>query len=370
MDFSAQQESALESVARWLQGSTQVYRLFGYAGTGKTTLAKHLNASHYAAYTGKAAYVLQQKGCNATTIHSLIYVPKSKSTERLHLLQEQLIEDPDNTKLQAQVRAEKENLKRPAFTLNLESELKNGRLLVIDECSMVDKTMAKDILSFGCRVLVLGDPAQLPPVYGCGYFTNCEPDFLLTEVHRQARENPILDLATIVRQQGAMPKQHPCIYTGKLTPDMALGVDQLIVGKNATRRSSNTRYRELLGYTDPLPMVGDKVVCTRNNHQENLLNGALYEVTDTQPHLHDIELDGNIEVEYHPELFLNEELDYWRIQDADCFEYGYALTCHKAQGSQWDSVGVVNESGVFRAQATRWLYTAITRAAKDLWVTA
>lgn len=370
MEFSHQQAQALESVTRWLQGSSQVYRLFGYAGTGKTTLAKYLKASHYAAYTGKAAYVLQQKGCPATTIHSLVYVPAIKSAERLKHLQAKLKADPENAKLQAQVKAEKENLKRPAFTLNLESPLQDARLLVIDECSMVDANMAADILSFGCRVLVLGDPAQLPPVKGGGYFTDATPNYLLTEVHRQARENPILDLATTVRETGVLPATHPCLHTGKITPTMALGVDQLIVGKNATRRSSNTRYRELLGYTDPLPVVGDKVVCTRNNHEIGILNGAVYEVTDTWTDMHYMQLDNTLEVEYHPELFLNRELDYWRIQDADSFEYGYALTCHKAQGSQWDSVGIVNESGVFRGHATRWLYTAITRAAKDLWVAA
>ena len=376
MEFSRQQEDALQLVEDWLQGGgPQVMRLFGYAGTGKTTLAREMKADFYAAFTGKAAHVLQTKGCPASTIHSLIYNPRSKSKARMTELEEKLktlVEgSPEYAEIKAEIDAEADNLKNPSWTLKLDSPLRYAKLLVIDECSMVDEQMGKDLLSFGCRVLVLGDPAQLPPIKGGGFFTDAKPDVLLTEVHRQARDNPILDLATTIRETGRLPANHPLVHHRKITPEMSMGVDQIICGKNVTRRRANTRMRELLGMNDPLPLIGDKVVCTKNNHELGILNGALYEVTRA---VHDdgveIELDGRISVDVHPELFTGEDLPWWKLRDEDYenFEYGYALTCHKAQGSQWDSVGLINECESFRQHSARWLYTAVTRAAKELWI--
>ena len=369
MNFSPQQERALKAVEEWLRSSEQVFRLFGYAGTGKTTLARHVGADHYAAFTGKAAYVMREKGCaGATTIHNLIYLPREKSKLRLQALLDELVKDPDNLDLQRRVSEERAALKRPSFTLNTDSELRHSRLLVIDECSMVDETIGRDLLSFGCKILVLGDPAQLPPVYGGGYFTQAEPNVLLTEVHRQARDNPILDLATFVRERRSLPEAHPLIqHEYFATPEMLIGVEQLIVGRNATRRALNVRMRELRGYESPLPVRGDKVVCTRNNHELRILNGAVYEVTDVVEETL-LELDSELVVAVHPEPFLGEEVDVWRLRDAEMFDYGYALTCHKAQGSQWDSVGIIDESAAFREHRIRWLYTAITRAARTLWM--
>ena len=62
---------------------------------------------------------------------------------------------------------------------------------------MVDEDLGQDLLSFGTPVLVLGDPAQLPPVKGGGFFTEAEPDIMLTEVHRQAADNPIVRMSMI-----------------------------------------------------------------------------------------------------------------------------------------------------------------------------
>src|SRR3990172_11942416 len=97
MEWSPQQDQALKAVEDWLHDpSKQLFRLFGYAGSGKTTLAKHF-AEHvkgltfFAAFTGKATHVLRQRGCpNASTIHSLIYHPRDKSRERLTELEIEL----------------------------------------------------------------------------------------------------------------------------------------------------------------------------------------------------------------------------------------------------------------------------------------
>lgn len=385
MNFTPQQEQALEAVRQWLDDpdGQQVFRLFGFAGTGKTTLARHLGADFYAAFTGKAAHVLRQKGCPAQTIHSLIYHPKEKSKERLRILSAQLdtmspLEHPEeHAKLEREVETEKRNVRQPGFSLNLESEIQHARLVVIDECSMVNEEMGEDLLSFGVRILVLGDPAQLPPVFGGGYFTHMpwygkeHPDVLLTEIHRQARNNPILDLATAVRLGEEIPEGHPCIHNGKPTEEMVMSADQILVGRNKTRRASNARIREMLGRTDPLPEVGDRVVCLRNNKELGLLNGALYDVTGIEGQTEEfivLELDGQLTVAAHSCIFFGGEPKLWEDRDAEKFDYGYALTVHKAQGSQWDKVGVINEARAFRQDYRRWLYTAITRAAEELWV--
>src|ERR1700748_748838 len=135
MEWSPQQDEALKAVSTWLKdrNGEQVFRLFGWAGTGKSTLAVHLaqgvKSVKYAAFTGKAALVMRKHGAKgASTIHSLIY---------------SLISDQEG---------------EPRFALDPESEILNADLVVIDEVSMVDEALAKDLLSFGTKVLVLGDP--------------------------------------------------------------------------------------------------------------------------------------------------------------------------------------------------------------------
>lgn len=380
MEFNQQQEAALESIARWLETDEQVFYLAGYAGTGKTTLAKEFDATFFAAFTGKAAHVLKEKGCkNPRTIHSLIYRPSIQSANHLKELIATLEEleasaDDKRTEIERQhalIRDEEEALKRPYWALNTESDLVSAKLLVIDECSMVDQSMGEDLLSFGCKVLVLGDPAQLPPVFGQGFFTGREPDALLTEIHRQAKGNPILDLATYVRTHGSMPSNSP-LRIGKPKKEDAIGVDQIIVGRNKTRRAVNKRIREFLGFESALPEPGDRVVCLRNDHEMGIMNGQVFEVTeifDASDSTIFLNLDGELMVEAHHAPFLGVDLPMWSKLEAQEFDFGYALTCHKAQGSQWQSVGLFDQSHMFGQDRARWLYTAITRAAERLWIT-
>jgi exodeoxyribonuclease-5 len=392
MKWSPQQSKALDAVGAWLKDSdAQVFRLFGYAGTGKTTLAKHLaqdvRGTWFAAYTGKAAHVLRQKGClGATTIHSLIYNPSSKSAQRLKELEQEFAEatvDTDKQWLQREIEKEKENLRRPSFTLNLDSQLRAAELLVIDECSMVDRYMGEDLLSFGCKVLVLGDPAQLPPVKGGGYFTDHEPNVLLTDVHRQAKDNPIIEMATAVREGRPLTfgahGTSSVISKSELRdrPEIALEADQVLVGMNRTRHAVNKRLRDLKGFTDPLPMKDDRLVCIRNNHDLGLLNGSIWEVdeiydTGADPLSFRVRNDDGdlLDVSAHRSLFEGGKPEWWERSEAEEFEFGYGLTVHKSQGSEWPSVLVINEAEVFKSAARRWLYTAVTRAAEKLVVAA
>ena len=264
--FTPHQDQALNVVAEWLKakpgtnGTPQVFRLFGYAGTGKTTLARHIADEadgdvKFAAFTGKAASVMRGKGCHgASTIHSLIY------------------------------RARESGEEIPNFDLWDEAPASKAALVIIDECSMVDAELGRDLLSFGVPVLVLGDPAQLPPIQGGGFFTEAEPDAMLTEVHRQAQDDPIVRLSMEIR---AGNRLQPGVYGATqvvrrdaLDPQRVLDADQVLVGRNVTRRAYNTRMRERRGFEDALPMAGDKLVCLRNNRRKGLFNGGLWMVKE------------------------------------------------------------------------------------------
>lgn len=357
-NWSPQQDEALAAVSRWLKaGKPQVFRLFGYAGTGKTTLARHLAEGIeglvcFAAYTGKAALVMRSRGCEgARTIHSLIYRPRETESEE------------------------------PSFVLNDDSDASSARLIVIDECSMVDEELGRDLLSFGKPVLVLGDPAQLPPVKGGGFFTEAEPDIMLTQVHRQAADNPIVRMSMDVREGVRLDMgvygESRIIRRAEIDPAHVTGCDQVLVGLNKTRRSYNRRIRELLKRSSALPEAGDKLVCLKNDRTKGLLNGGLWRVqaaaTLRRGKLRmsvtpDEDLSRKAQrIGVIPQFFESEEeIPYSLRRNSDEFDYGYALTVHKAQGSQWDDVIVFDESWAFREHRNRWLYTAVTRAAQKL----
>src|SRR5262245_39559064 len=261
--FTPEQESALKAVANWRKsaaGGTSIFRLFGYAGTGKTTLAKHIAEGVkgrvlFAAFTGKAACVMRSKGCyGASTIHRLIYKPKEHNEEN------------------------------PTFELWSRAPAADAKLIIIDECSMVDAELARDLMSFNVPLLVLGDPAQLPPIQGGGFFTDAKPDAMLTEVHRQARDNPIVRLSMDIRAGKPLEPgdygETQVVTRADLDPKRVLGADQILVGRNVTRRAYNARLRERRGFTEPLPMAGDKLVCLRNNRRKGLFNGGLWVVKE------------------------------------------------------------------------------------------
>ena len=357
--WNEQQDSALKQVDAWLKDfySTSPknrqrswFYLAGYAGTGKTTLARHFASNIdgevcFAAFTGKASLVMRKNGCvGASTIHSLIY---------------RTIEEKDGTIY---------------FEINPQSPVSEASLIIIDECSMVNKEIAYDLLSFGVPVLVLGDPAQLPPVNGTGFFTECEPDVMLTEIHRQAKDNPIIHLATKVRQ-GIMPdygEYGESKIIKKMKREDALNADQIIVGRHTTRETLNDKMRKMLGIHDELPVYNDKLICLKNDSQLGIYNGGIFIVSEIlKSRSRDIMFmkvngdDENIRpvlVKVHKSNFvIDVPKPHWKTEkELQQFTYGYAITCHKClhpdtlveteQGFM--EISKINDSGIISAGNT------------------
>jgi ATP-dependent exoDNAse (exonuclease V) alpha subunit len=399
VQLSPQQETALGMVSNWLRNGGQTFYLAGYAGTGKTTIAQYIaqqvkGTVLYAAFTGKAASVMAKAGClGAQTIHSLIYVPAGARGQEIAELQERIDKETDPRQIKILLQKMKD-LRRPHFSINQDSALKGASLLILDECSMVNDYIAKDLLSFKRKVLVLGDPAQLPPVRGAGHFTKNKPDFLLTEIHRQAADNPIVAVATAVREgrkvdKGALDERVQWYkaddFKGKdlMTLMPHNSEVQVLTGYNSTRTRINKVVRRYL-FTSPdgtisrYPEPGDKLVCLKNDKDMGLLNGVQAFAT-AQAVWDPIDECFTIDLLYDGRpmsgITISKDIfdSYWDNIVPKCswsemeFDYAYAMTVHKAQGSQWGHV-IIRDDG-FKDSGEgrrRWLYTAVTRATERL----
>lgn len=406
--LTADQQEAAALIEVWYHHlNTQIFVLCGYAGTGKTFLVDYVvralglvagESAAFVAPTGKAASVLIQSGVPATTVHSLIYT------------REEDIEVDENGEVIS------EQFLRFVKKESIDSKIK---LIVLDETSMVSDDVLRDLLSFGVKCLCCGDPAQLPPVGGSNTLLST-PVITLKEIVRQERDNPIVRLAARVRA-GERPAygEDGCV---SVIPRRALDADarralftqadQIIVGTNRTRAMINREVRAIRGISPDrvLPQDGEKIICTLNDwskpldergnfHLVNGIIGRCYRVRE--------QLDGLGQLDFQPD-FLAERVEdlpfdtgafvrgqYYhgygnraclltngilvhennremlrrfkvRREDTVCrFEFAYAVTCHKAQGSEYDFVVVIDESGYFE-DGKEWLYTAVTRAKKRL----
>jgi exodeoxyribonuclease V len=448
--LSDQQMAGIEAVRAWYDHATDhidrgpgVFRLFGPAGTGKTTLARELpaalgldsltnhaaglgfserhdrNASVvYGTFTGKAAHVLRSKGASpVSTIHSACYYPAADreakealeaaldelEAERAQLSRSIAREAPDTgaseariAELEAQIPDLRAATRRLAFEWNPDSEWSRAGLIVLDEVSMVNHKLATDIEAYGVPVLVLGDPAQLPPVDGGGYYTNAEPDFLLTEIHRTALDNPITALATRIRTS---TDARLGLTREDFTPASvreAMEHDQVICWSNRRRWALITAIRKVRGYPEGEPTAGDRIMCLTNNREAAVFNGQQFEVLKAARDkigwaLTVLDDEGHVrEMPAYPDGFLGQDMQeqakrgYLGGKGSRILAtFSQAITAHKAQGSEWDSVYVVNELprmiGMYarkgkqaegELEARRWAYTAATRARKTLTITS
>ena len=394
-EWTRGQQLALDRFGEWFKvnkDTPAIFRLFGYAGTGKTTVAKHLAASIegkviYGAFSGKAAVIMQKAGCTgAATIHSIIYRPVGGEAEANKLVTK-LQEEKDPLKRKDLMR-DIETLLNPKFVLNLDGPLSEADLFIIDECSMVNAEMLKDILAFKKPLLVLGDPGQLPPVSGEGALTTAEPDVMLDEVRRQALDSPVLKLATDARLGRKTPFGRygdSAIVQGSI-PDESFfeNHDQVICGFNKNRLVLNSIYRELHSFHEEFPVETERLICLRNERSKGLLNGEMFSVEEffeernlgLRMQLKSLDREGN-------PLFVNalaayfqeyafpgalQEINAYTRNNYSWFDFAYAVTCHKAQGSQWPSVFVFYDGFGWKEADVRraWIYTAITRAGEKV----
>ncbi|KPK46454.1 MAG: hypothetical protein AMK74_00155 [Nitrospira bacterium SM23_35] len=389
---------------RWLKccgdtGHRNYITVGGYAGTGKTHLAAALRITlgdlnrtmrvGFCAFTGKASSVLRERlesmaglytGDYVGTIHGMIYRP---------------------------VIQEDENRRQRIVGWKRRSRLPYD-LIILDEASMVSSDLWRDLTSYGIPIIAVGDHGQLPPI-GDRFSIVHRPDLVLNEIHRQALDSPIIRLSVEVRTMGEIPFEtfgndvYKVRQSGSDLDDLSEGLDFsqptiiILCGMNWTRVRLNTHIRSKLGYYGGIPCEGERIICLKNNHYTKLMNGQLgtlgsirlrvtpeiYEAVITMDNLPEPyqtlvhsccfgkrEYGGHYD-EVSPKK-VEQILDDTGYPAVDLFDFGYAISVHRSQGSEWDSVLLFEERSRHWDDEfyKRWLYTAVTRAKERLFVIA
>lgn len=372
----------------------------GYAGTGKTTLLCNLRQTikklfpyisvAFVTFTGKASSVLRKKLVDANilyredyigTIHGLIYKAETKYDSKLktHIVTNWKLKDKD--------------------------ELWQN-LIIIDEASMISEEIWRDLKYFGRPIIGVGDHGQLPPV-GDKFNLLNKTDFQLTEIHRQALNSPIISLSKLVREQGYIPYNN--FFSNKVfklswndkrckhiwNNNVIFNEDLIVLcGFNSTRQYLNEIIRKKLSYDNmKIPYPGERVVCLVNNHEKGIMNGQIGTVEWVMPENYGLSRmtintgnSSSIECFVSHKCFgevtytmydgtkkLKKQRKYVTLRGGnkvDFFDYGYAMSVHKSQGSEWKKVIVFEQRSKHWDDEfyARWLYTAITRSSEKLFI--
>lgn len=351
MKLSNEQKHVVKEVLKKIK-SQQITKVAGYAGTGKTVVVSCLNQIlknfAFCAFTGKAADVLRKKRIEAGTIHSLIY--------------------------------------QPQFDLNGDVEFVLADSVpfdgfVVDEASMVSQDLYNDLCSFRKPIIFVGDHGQLEPI-GSDINLMEEPDYCLETIHRNAGE--IAYFGEWIRK-GNIPSNFPAkekvIFIDRFKTSRYLTqVDQVICAFNKTRVALNEEARMQLinsGFLTPKsenfdfnrPLANDKIMCLRNSRLSGLFNGMQGIVTSISPDTNLMEFvsdNQKFEVRYDPSQFFKEKYNFSHDKDdPHPFDFAYAVSCHKAQGSEWSKV-LVKAQYCDKWDMVRWFYSAATRAKEQL----
>lgn len=383
MQLNKQQQMIHDCALWWFYNDPSItFEISGMAGTGKSVLLyeiiKSLGLREYEylpmAYTGAASLVMRKKGFpNAQTIHSTLYevytyFDKSDVNDRYNLPK-----------------------KKIAFRLK-QSLPAPVKLLVVDEGYMVPENMARDILSYNIKTIVVGDSHQLPPVAGKAFFLTSDNTYHLTEIMRQGENNPILYIAN--RAINGEPI-HSGLYSpsvlvideDEFCPQMVGFAEVMLCGTNNTRDRLNRYVRQIVGYSSILPLLGERVICRHNNWDLdngmnlNLVNGlagtvismpqgldpktkSIFKMSFLPDNTAQPFLDLDINYEYFISDYNHKaqmrEMDGEKYITGELFEYAYALSVHLSQGSEYN-YGIYFEE-FMRPQMQKQLnYTAITR---------
>jgi exodeoxyribonuclease-5 len=406
---SYDQFQAVNLVEEWLREGPQEVTLGGFAGSGKTTLIRSIVDSlsvHrviVAAFTGKAVSVLQDKGIEAQTLHSLLYELEGAPEEwrvaratwvgaKRRLVSEGRFPTEEHVESQAKTHylgddaADAAYLEWESMVMEYGENLDptphwvdvsdiEADLVIVDEASMVSNQLYDSLRGHDVRLLFVGDHGQLEPI-GENPGLMMDPQIRLETIHRQAAGSEIIQFAHHLRTGGdprhwkgtgadvtINPREH--VRYGDF--------DTIICGFNDRRVHLNRVVRNELGFSGALPQHGEKLICLQNNRRKGIFNGLIclclnVETTDddnvillTVPNA----VGNPVTVSAWLPQFGEEKQAPYLGRHMSMFDWGYCLTCHKAQGSEFDNVAVVEQIS-YRWTAERWRYTAATRAAKKL----
>jgi exodeoxyribonuclease-5 len=383
LEMSKDQEKSLNYLLEFYTSknkSKDFVTLGGFAGTGKTTLISKLRKEieilnpkakvAFCAFTGKAVQVLKNKLIqnqalykrdDISTIHSLIY---------------RTIEDEKGAVL-GWIKKELEEL--------------DFDLIIVDEASMVDEKIWNDLKYYSIPIIAVGDHGQLPPISG-NFNLMGSPEIKLENIHRQAEGNPIIQVSILAREKGKIPHQRwnknvfkvPTSEGFEYFEDLfsSYNSDTLVLCNfNNTRLRLNQSIRNHLGFEGNTPQKNDRVICLRNNHEKQIFNGMQGYLKYIKPKNElsyevEIDMDGGTKLysgliskdQFNSETTLNNINRSYKTQGLDLFDFGYALTVHKSQGSQARKVILFEERNKHQSDDDfrRWLYTAVTRAEEQL----
>lgn len=348
MNLTDEQQTAVDSFDDVYRGRVKRRSIGGHAGTGKTTVIQVIVQRYpdvlVCAPTGKAAHVLRSKGVDAVTLHSLIYIPQGTDREGNIIF------------------ASKKTRDMP-------------RCVIVDEASMLSKRLVNDLEKKVKHVLYVGDHGQLEPI-GDDPGIMRKPDIRLERIHRQAADSPIIQFAHHVRT-GNRPRTFggDALVQRGMSDDLA-DFDVVLVGFNDSRVRANAWIRKQRGYSGRLPDVGETIICLRNDKEVQVWNGMIGIVTDIDSTAERLSVDTDDgprhNLLFDPKQFGAPKTLEWERADGwatpTLWDFGYALTGHKSQASEWDRVAVVEEIASTWS-ADRWRYTAATRARKELrWI--
>ena len=382
------QKELFRDALNWWQGShSQPYVYSGKAGTGKTTVARKLidlfdlklSEVMCVALSGKAVTLLASKGLYARTIHSLIY-----NTGYENILDEN-----------GDVIMDTNGHPKSKFVFKLRPELNRFwkdrlKLIIVDELSMVNDNIMKDLLSFKVPVIGMGDLNQLPPVYGISSYM-LKPNYVLNQIMRQEADSPVIQIANNILDYkpliyGDYPNDCHIVKSVPLDVSLLRNYDVILTSTNSSRDLLNNYIRKnVIHLNSPLPMYGDKIICRQNdwNNQSDgmfLTNGTIGYIdmvneegakknTMSINFIPDYGIDSkaifrtDLDTSYITAPYIDRKA--WGIgsRTALKFEYGYAITVHLSQGSQYNRVLYFDEPFGGGKEMTKHLrYTAVSRA--------